>query len=346
MLEPEEPALRGGLPWPLRLALGAASLVVIVAGLRAIAPLMSGFLFALLLTLVLNPLTTWLRKLGLPQALAIVLTLLIVLGGGAMVIVLVGNSVSELARNLPQYRDQVEGLRDQVLASLDGLGMNTEKLDLAAIDPKGLVGPATSIVGTVVGGLGHAFFVLLITAFMLIEFSSIFDRFETSRSPLEGDRTSLTRFGEMARDIQKYVGLSALLGAIGAFCFFVLLKAMGVPYVATWVVLFFVMSFVPTVGGIIAVIPALLLVLLEQGWQRAVVFAIIFVFFNSGIGDILKPRIMQRGFEISIVAVFMSLVFWNFVLGPVGIVLAVPLTITLRRLAQEYSPELRAALVE
>ncbi len=346
MPESEESTMRGGLPWPLRLALGAACLVVIVAGLRVIAPIMSGFLFALLLSLVLNPLTSWLRRLGLPQALAILLTLLIVLGGGAMVILLVGSSISELARNLPHYRDQFEGLRDQVLASLSSLGMDTDRFDLAAIDPKGLVGPATSIVGMAVGGLGHAFFVLLITAFMLIEFSSVFARIETSPTPLAYDRTSLTRFGEMARDIQKYVGLSALLGAIGAFCFFVLLKVMGVPYVATWVVLFFVMSFVPTVGGIIAVIPALLLVLLEQGWQRAVVFAIIFILFNSGIGDILKPRIMQRGFEISIVAVFMSLVFWNFVLGPVGIVLAVPLTITLRRLAQEYAPELQQALVE
>lgn len=344
MPEPYETRPRGGLPWPLRLAIGAASLVIIITGLRAIAPILSGFLFALLLTLVLNPLTSWLRRLGLPKALAIILTLLLVLGGGAMVIVLVGSSISELARNLPHYRDQFVGLRDQILASLGNLGMDTDKfLDVGDVDPKGLLGPATSIVGAAVGGVGHAFFVLLITAFMLIEFSSVFARIE--KTPEAEGRTSLMRFGEMARDIQKYVGLSALLGAIGAFCF-VLLKAMGVPYVATWVVLFFVMSFVPTVGGIIAVIPSLLLVLLEQGWQRAVLFAVLFVLFNSGIGDILKPRIMQKGFEISIVAVFLSLVFWNYVLGPVGIVLAVPLTITLRRLSQEYAPELREALVE
>jgi len=87
-------------------------------------------------------------------------------------------------------------------------------------------------------------------------------------------------------------------------------------------------------------------VLLEQGIQRAVIFAVVFILFNSFLGDIIKPRLMQKGFEISIVAVFFSLVFWNFVLGPVGIVLAVPLTITLRRLVQEYAPDMRRALVE
>ena len=121
---------------------------------------------------------------------------------------------------------------------------------------------------------------------------------------------------------------------------------MGLPYVATWVVLFFVLSFVPTIGGPLAVAPVLLLMLLEQGVERTIIFTVIFILFNSFLGDIIKPRIMQKGFEIGIVAIFFALVFWNFVLGPVGIVLAVPLTITIRRLIQEYAPDVRRALVE
>jgi predicted PurR-regulated permease PerM len=159
-------------------------------------------------------------------------------------------------------------------------------------------------------------------------------------------RTPLVRFRELGADIQKYVGISAVMGLAGAACYFVLLMVMGRPYVATWVVLFFVLSFVPTIGGPLAVAPVLLLMLLEQGIERTIIFTVIFILFNSFLGDIIKPRLMQKGFEIGIVSIFFSLVFWNFVLGPVGIVLAVPLTITLRRLVEEYAPEVRQALTE
>jgi AI-2 transport protein TqsA len=265
--------------------------------------------------------------------------------GGASVIFLVVGSLSELSGNLPAYRERFFGLRDQLVGLLAGLGIDTSKiLSLDALDPQAMVRPAASIVARVLADLGHSFFVLLITAFLLIEFATDFEQVE--RSDTRGERTSRVRFGELGRDIQKYVGISAVMGLIGAACYFILLKVMGVSYIATWVVLFFVLSFVPTVGGILAVIPVLLLVLLEQGFQRMLIFGVVFILFNSFLGDIIKPRLMQKGFEISIVAVFFSLVFWNFVLGPVGIVLAVPLTITLRRLVQEYAPEMRTALME
>ena len=336
---------RSILPWPLRLALGGACIVIIVAGLKAVAPILSGFLFAMLLALVLSPVTRLLIRWRVPRGLAILMTLLVVFVGGAAVILLVISSVSELSGNLPAYGLRVTALREQLFSVLAGYGMDTSRLlRLDALDPKGIIGPAAGIVRTVLTDLGHGFFVLLITAFLLIEFATLFDKLEVAGEP--GERTPLARFGELSRDIQKYVGINAVMGLIGAACYFILLKVMGVSYIATWVVLFFVLSFVPTVGGILAVLPVLLLTLLEQGIQRTAILAVVFILFNSVLGDIIKPRLMQKGFEISIVAVFFSLVFWNFVLGPVGIVLAVPLTITLRRLVQEYAPDMRRALVE
>lgn len=337
-------ALRYTMPWPLRMGVAGASLVIIVAGIKAVAPIISTFLFAMLLALVLSPITRHLVRWKVPRVLAIILTLLIVLVGGAAVILLVLGSASELTGNLPAYNQQFLALRDQVFTFLGSQGMDTSKLlRLEAMDPKGLIKPAAAIVGVLVRDIGHSFFVLLLTAFMLVEFIGLFERVDAAT--LLGERTPLVRFGELSRDIQKYVALNGVMGLLGSICYLILLKTFGVDYVATWVVLFFVLSFVPTVGGILAVFPVVVLVLLEQGVGRALVFAAIFIAFNSFLGDIVKPRLMQRGFEISIVAVFFSLVFWNFVLGPVGIVLAVPLTITIRRLVQEYSPDVRKALV-
>ena len=336
---------RWTLPWPLRMLLAGACLVIIIAGLKVVAPILSGFLFAMLLALVLTPVARKLMSWRIPKPIAILITMLGVFIGGATVIYLVIGSVSELSGNLPEYNQRYLVLREQLFGFLQGYGVDTSKLlSLELLEPSKLLKPAASVVGTVLADLGHAFFILLITTFLLIEFTSLFAGKEIART--DGERTSLVRFRELGADIQKYVGISAVMGLIGATCYFVLLKVMGLPYVATWVVLFFVLSFVPTVGGPLAVAPVLLLMLLGQGIERTIIFTVIFILFNSFLGDIIKPRIMQKGFEIGIVSIFFALVFWNFVLGPVGIVLAIPLTITIRRLIQEYAPDVRQALVE
>ena len=336
---------RWTLPWPLRLLLAAACIVIIVAGLKAVAPILSGFLAAMLLALVLTPVTRKLVRWRVPMPLAVLITMLGVFIGAAFVIYLVVGSVSELSGNLPDYNQRYLALREQVFTFLQGYGVDTTKLlSLELLEPGKLVKPAASVVGRILADLGHTLFVLLITTFLLVEFTALFPGNEPAHS--NGERTSLVRFRELGADIQKYVGISAVMGLVGATAYFVLLKVMGLPYIATWVVLFFVFSFVPTIGGPLAVAPVLLLLLLLQGIERTMIFTVIFILFNSFLGDIIKPRLMQKGFEIGIVAIFFALVFWNYVLGPVGIVLAVPLTITIRRLIQEYAPDVRRALVE
>ena len=335
---------RWTMPWPLRMLLAGACLVVIIAGLKAVAPILSGFLAAMLLALVLTPVARKLVHWRVPKPLAILITMLGVFIGAALVIYLVVGSVSELSGNLPEYNQRSQVLREQLFGWLQGYGVDTSKLLSLELEAGKLVKPAASVVGTVLADLGHTLFILLITTFLLIELTSLLPGNEPAHT--SGERTSLVRFRELGADIQKYVGISAGMGLIGASCYFVLLKVMGLPYVATWVVLFFVLSFVPTIGGPLAVAPVLLLMLLEQGIERTIIFTVIFILFNAFLGDIIKPRIMQKGFEIGIVAIFFALVFWNYVLGPVGIVLAVPLTITIRRLIQEYAPDVRRALVE
>ncbi len=336
---------RWTLPWPLRILLAGACLVIIIAGLKVVAPILSGFLSAMLLALVLTPVARKLVRWRVPKALAILITMLGVFIGAALVVYLVIGSVSELSGNLPEYNQRYLALREQAFGYLQGYGLDTSKLlNVDLLEPSKLIKPAASVLRLILADLGHMLFILLITTFLLIEFTSLFSGSNQGVAP--GDRTSLVRFRELGADVQKYVGISAVMGLIGAAAYLVLLKVMGLPYVATWVVLFFVLSFVPTIGGPLAVAPVLLLLLLEQGIQRTIIFTVVFILFNSFLGDIIKPRIMQKGFEIGIVAIFFALVFWNYVLGPVGIVLAVPLTITLRRLMQEFAPDVRRALVE
>ena len=332
------------LPPIMRILIATACLVVILAGVKAVAPTLTSFLIALLLALVLSPLMRSLMRRGVPRGLAVTLTLLVVIIGGAIVIGMVSASATELSHRLPEYGQKLAVLRDQLFAQLQRLGFDTSGYtSLDALDPAAMLGPAASIVGTILSDLGHSFFVLLITALLLIELAVLFRELE---SVDHANRTPLVRFGEMSVDLQKYIGITALIGVIGSVMYTILLVASGVPFVATWVVLYFLLGFIPAIGGVIAIVPVVIVTVLEHGIQRALILLAVFVVLNFLLGDVLKPRIMQRGFEISIVAVFLSLVFWNWLLGPIGMVLAVPLTITLRKLLQEFAPDVRRAMIE
>ncbi len=331
-------------PALLRMLVAGACIVIILAGVKAVAPVLTPFLLALLLAIVLSPIMMYMMKHRVPQGVAVALTLLLVFVGGAAVIALVGTSMTKLASRLPTYATQLVVLRDQLFAYLQsrwGLDTSTyTSLDL--LDPGEMVRHAAGIVAVVLTDLGHSFFILLITALLLIECAVLYRQLEEAEP---GTRTFVHRFGEMSADIQKYVSITAAVGVVGSVAYMILLKVMGIPFVSTWVVLYFILGFIPAIGGVISIIPVFLVTLLEQGIQRAVVLLVIFILINTFLGEFLKPKFMQKGFEISIVAIFFSLVVWSWLIGPIGMVVAVPFTITIRRLMTEFAPEVKKVLV-
>lgn len=332
------------LPPLLRVLIAGACLVVILAGVKAVTPTLTPFLVALLLAQALSPLMRFLMHRRMPRWLAVTVTLLLVVIGGVIVVGMVSASVAELSHHLPEYGARLAVLRDQLFAHLQQAGIDTSGLtSLDVLDPAAMLGPAASVVATILSELGHSFFVLVITALVLIELAVLFKALERVD---HSNRTLLVRFGEMSADLQKYIGITATVGLVGSVMYTIMLVVAGVPYIPTWVVLYFLLGFIPVIGGIIAIVPALLITLLEHGVERTLILLAVFAVLNFVLGDILKPRYMQKGFEISIVAVFFSLVFWNWLLGPIGMVLAVPVTITLRKLLQEFAPEVRRAMVE
>ena len=329
------PSVFRGLPWLLRLLLALAALVLITAGVRVVAPVVSSFIVALLLAQVLTPITLWLTRRRVPLAIAVTLTLLVAFGVIGATIAFVTASLGELSDRLPEYGRRLVLLRESAFAFAGRLGVDSAALDnLHLFDPKAIAGQAAVVVGVALSELGHLLFVFLITTFFLIEFAVVFARLEERHS---AERTFLVHFGELTGDIQKYIGINALVNLISVTGLLIIMSVMGIPFIATWMVLAFFLGFIPTLGGILALIPMALITLLDQGVERALIFTAAYAVLNSILGEIVKPKFMQRGFEIPIVAVFFALVFWNFILGPVGVILAVPLTIAMRRLYREYA---------
>lgn len=330
------PVPSGGTPFTpqLRALLGAACIVVIVFGLRAAAPVLNAFLLALVIAQSLSPLAEILTRRGVKPVWAAVISVVLVLVAGVTIIGLLGTSLSRLVTELPNYERGLFALRDRSLELLARFNIDAKQVITSdVLNPGRMVALATGLVQRVAGTLGHALLILLLVAFMLIDLALLKGSTADHHPGLRWMREA-EAYGS---DVRSYVRITGIAGLIAAGANLVVLEVLRVDFAITWAVLSFFLSFVPVVGFAMALLPPACIALLEFGLGRALLVVAGYVIINFVVDNIIKPRFMQEGFEISILEVFFSLLFWGWVLGPVGTILAVPLTLTVRRLRERFS---------
>ena len=327
------PAAGGARLTPLlRLLIGAAAVVIIVFGLRSLAPVLTVFMVAIVVSEVLAPVVLWFTRRGLSGAGASVLTLALTLVCGVGLIVLLINSLTTLVQTLPNYKQQLEVLSGQVTTLLARAHVDTSHLgSLSILNPDRLVGTATSVASRVILTLGRGIFVLLLVAFMLIDLAV-----RDSRRPGVPGFRWMAQTESFAGEIRAYMRLTALMAFIGAAANLVLLEVLRVDFAITWAVLAFFVSFIPVVGFVLAMIPPAVIALLQYGWDRALLVVAGYVLISFINDNIIRPRLIKTGFEMNFVELCFSLLFWGWVFGPVGTILAVPLTLVVRQVVARY----------
>ena len=183
--------------------------------------------------------------------------------------------------------------------------------------------------------MGRGIFVLLLVAFMLIDLAV-----RDSRKPGQPGLRWMKQTDGFGGEIRSYMRLTALMAFIGAAANLVLLEILRVDYAITWGVMAFFVSFIPVVGFVLAMIPPALIALLQFGWERALLVIAGYVLISFVNDNIIRPRLIRHGFEINFVEMFFSLLFWGWVFGPVGTILAIPLTLVVRHVVALYGQPL------
>jgi AI-2 transport protein TqsA len=309
--------------------LAAASVVVIVAGMRAASGILVPFLLAGFIALLSAPGLFWLRRLGVPNSIALLLVLAGLLGVGAFFGGLVSSSITEFTQLLPSYQARFgDAVADAMArAAHHGIDFGTSPEEANPFDPESTAGMA----GNLVGGLGkfvnNAFLIFLVVFFILLEASSIPRKVQEAfgESPdLDG------QVGEVVTAVRRYLVIKTIASSVTGFLIFLGLMALGIKFAPLWGLIAFLMNFVPAVGSILAAVPTIALALVDGGVESAIAVAILYLAVNMTIGNFIEPQVMGQGVGLSPLIVVTSLVFWGFVLGPVGMVLAVPLTVILR----------------
>ncbi len=316
------------LSTPIKVLLVGAAFVVIVAGMRTAEALLVPFLLSVFIAVISTPALFWLQSKRVPSTIAVTLIIGLIIALAAGLGVLISNSLDDFINNLPVYETRLRDELGLVITWLQGFGVEISREGLFEyFDP----GKAMSLAGSTLKGLGNVlsnFFLILLTViFILFEASGFRAKLKTI---LENPEASLPHFTRFSDTLKRYMVIKTWVSIGTGLLIGVWLAVLGVDYPVLWGVLAFALNFVPNIGSIIAAVPAVLLALIQIDGQTAILAAIGYVAVNLVMGNLVEPRYLGRHLGLSTLVVFLSLVFWGWVLGPVGMLLSVPLTMTVK----------------
>lgn len=315
-----------------RALLVAASLVVTIAGLKLGAQIIVPLLLAgFVATLGIPPIAALQRRLPMWAAASVVAVVFV--GIGSVVAALVANAVRGLREKLPTYEARLQQRVDEVLDTLHGVGITVDRASIseavASIDPMDYVGMAVGAVGGVLANTG---FVVLFSLFIFLEAAGLPAKL---RAALGHDREhSLARFGGVLTDINRYVWLKTQVCLGTAACATLVCVFVGVDAPVLWGLIAFMLAYVPALGFFIASLPPAILAFVAFGWEWGAVVIAGFMIVDSIAGNLVEPRLLGRTLGLSPLVVILSLVFWGWVWGIVGMFLSVPLTMLVKILLE------------
>jgi len=313
---------------PLRVVVAFAAVVIIIAGLQAAKTLLIPFLLAVFVAVVTSPSMVWMQRKGMPTMLAMVIVVLVLMLASVLLGVLIGTSVNDFIRSIPEYQQTLNTKMNDLDAFLAGFGIQgTKQLVTDYLDPGSVMSMASQLFTGLGNAFSNAFLILVIVVLMLLEGPSFPRKFE---AVFGVSGKAIGKLEKIMTNVNTYMMIKTITSLVTGALIAVWLVILGVDYALLWGVLAFLFNFVPNIGSILAAIPAVLLAILLHGPGTAIMAAGGYLLINMVIGNVIEPRYMGKGLGLSTLVVFLSLIFWGWVLGPVGMLLSIPLTMTLK----------------
>lgn len=327
----EETGMRAwGLPRILVVILGLAAAVITIAGMRAASGILAPTFLALVVTIAAHPLRRYLSG-RIPSWAATVICMLVVyLVVIGLAIALIA-SVARLATLLPQYESQFKDLMSDATTWLRHLGVSSKQLDnlASSLDLSRLSSVVTDVVHSVFGMLSNLAFIVTLIFFMTIDASTFPRHLEAAASSHPYLVRALSDFAHVTRH---YLVVSTVFGLIVAVLDTIGLLILGIPAAALWGLLAFLTNYIPNIGFVIGLVPPAVLALLEGGPGLMIAVIVVYCVLNLVIQSFIQPKVVGDAVGLSGTLTFMSLVFWTWVLGPLGAILAVPMSLLVREL--------------
>ncbi|SDM18709.1 Predicted PurR-regulated permease PerM [Allokutzneria albata] len=319
------------------LLLGAASAVVSVAGMRAAAWLIGPAFLALVIVISVSPVQAWMRRRGVPRWISTVVLILVLYAVIVVLTLVVAVSVAQLATLLPRYAGPAEDLLRSLTTALSRLGISAEQVHAAlkSVDFGKVLGFVGSLLSGVTSLSTNIGFLLVLLLFLGIEAGDADRRLAAIASDRPGSAGALTDFAKRTRS---YLLMTTIFGLIVAVLDTVALALLGIPVPVLWGLLSFVTNYIPNIGFLIGLAPPALLALLAGGWRSFLVVILVYSLLNFVVQSLIQPRFVGHSVGLSTTTTLLALVFWAWVLGPIGALLAIPLTLLVKALLVDTDP--------
>jgi predicted PurR-regulated permease PerM len=284
----------------------------------------------------------WLQRKGVPKVLALVLILAAILIVGLLFGALIGPSLNDFLKSLPEYQERLSTHIADLISWLRERGVNIPAEEVPhTLNPGWVMDLAGDILSTLSSVLTNALLILLTVVFILLEAADLPKKLQVVLKNPERSLSTIEKFSQSAK---RYLVIKTLISAATGLLIWLWLLILGVDYPVLWGTLAFLLNYVPNIGSIIAALPAVLLALVKLGVGSALLTVLGFAVVNVVVGNILEPKLMGRRLRLSTLVVFLSLVFWGWVLGPIGMILSVPMT-SLVAIALESYEETRGLAI-
>ena len=314
----------------------SAFIVVILAGIKAASPIVVPFVLSVFIAVICNPVISWLTRHKAPRGLAVLMLMAFIVLIGLWLASIVGTSINEFSKQLPFYRDQLIEQFSWIVDKLAALNIQISKDQiLAYFDPGVALSMTTNMLSGVGSVMANLFLIILTVIFMLFE-SNGFSR--KMHLALDDPDMRLQQIDRFLHSVNQYMVIKTLVSLGTGFIVGLGLYIIGVDYALLWGVIAFLFNYIPNIGSIIAAVPAVLLALITQGPLTAGLVGAGYLIINTVMGNIVEPKFMGKGLGLSTLVVFLSLIFWGWLLGTVGMLLSVPLTMIVK-IALEASDE-------
>ena len=304
-----------------------AAIAVILLFAKFAAPILAPVLLAAFIAIVALPPLRWMMQHGVPKWIALAAILFVLFDFGSILALLMTSGLEGFRENLPGYQQRFELLSEQLGNWLEAAGIEGSRAALPdMVDARKVVSFVRAMLASVSNTLGVGLLVLLTVAFILAEASKLGPRIKKAFSASESFQT---QFERVLGSLSQYMLIKIASSFATGLVVWVLLWGLGIDFAALWAILAFVLNFIPFVGAILMMIPPVLLATVQADLETALLVAVGFIAANTIIGNVLEPRFMGEGLGISTLTVFLSLIFWGWLLGTIGVFLSVPLTIVL-----------------
>jgi len=318
----------GGSATGANILISSAAFVIVVAGMREAQPLLVPFLLSVFIAIIVTPALSFLTDRRIPTMAAIVLIAMAIVAVGLLLGGLIGNSVDAFSAELPVYQEKLRTLTASISQWLSARGIVVSTQSVTALlDPSRAMSMAAQGLTSLTGLLTNTLLILLTVVFLLFESSDIPAKLHLI---LKDPERSYRHFGRFLGTIKHYMLIKTATSILTGIMVSTMLWALGVDFPMLWGVMAFFLNYVPNIGSLIAAIPAILLALVQLGVTSTLWVTAGYLVINNLVGNVIEPRFMGRELGLSALVVFLSLVFWGWVLGTIGMFLSVPLTMTLK----------------